>query len=151
MEPRSRETHHGSLGNQALGSFRTSGIVLPSEVQHRAVVPVFLLALARGPSDGCSGAGGHRRHSVSRLDSEVATEEKIADPHAAGVAAVMTVGFFTYACFCPGMKCLRYVSPANGTYCLLSGFGLWYFLFVGSRACHAWIAERSSSWPPSRW
>lgn len=70
----------------------------------------------------------------ARLDPVVATKGEIADPHAAGVAAVMTVGFFSYACFFPGMQCLRYVSPANGTYCLLAGFGLWYLLSVGAKA-----------------
>jgi hypothetical protein len=52
--------------------------------------------------------------------------EKIADPRAAGVAALISMGFIALASFVPNFQYLRIISPAYGPYCLLAGLGLWY-------------------------
>ena len=52
----------------------------------------------------------------------------IAEPACAPVAACMTVAFFAFSSVYPGMQCLRYISPADGSFALLAGFGLWYLL-----------------------
>jgi 4-amino-4-deoxy-L-arabinose transferase-like glycosyltransferase len=55
-------------------------------------------------------------------------------PNCAPVAAWMTIGFFTFASVFPGMQCLRYISPADGTFALLAGIGLWCLLSLARRA-----------------
>jgi len=40
----------------------------------------------------------------------------------------MTASLFIFASLFPGMQCLGYVSPADGTYALLASLGIWYLL-----------------------
>jgi hypothetical protein len=44
------------------------------------------------------------------------------------VAALIALGFVAFASFVPNFQYLRIISPADGTYCLLAGLGLWYLL-----------------------
>lgn len=69
-----------------------------------------------------------------RLLGRVEGAEKIADPRAAGVAALITVSFIALASFVPNFQYLRIVSPADGPYCLLAGLGLWYLLSLARAA-----------------
>jgi len=47
---------------------------------------------------------------------------------AAGLVAFFTLGFVSFASFFPNLQYLRIISPADGSYCLLAGLGLWFGL-----------------------
>jgi 4-amino-4-deoxy-L-arabinose transferase-like glycosyltransferase len=53
---------------------------------------------------------------------------QLGDLRAAGCTVVMMLGFAAFAGFFPYMQNLRYVTPANGAYCLIAGVGLCYLL-----------------------
>jgi hypothetical protein len=72
-----------------------------------------------------------------RLFSHAEREGEIADWRAAGVAALIAVGFVALASFGPSFQYLRIISPADGTYCLLAGLGLWYLLSLARRGVPA--------------
>jgi hypothetical protein len=69
-----------------------------------------------------------------RLLPRVGGTGALAEPSCAPIAAWMTIGFFGYAALYPGMQCLRYISPADGTFALLAALGLWYLLALARRA-----------------
>ncbi len=75
-----------------------------------------------------------------RLLHPISKAGTISGPNYASVAASMTIGFFAFASIFPGMQSLRYVSPANGTFALLAGIGLWSLVTAAggamSRADH---------------
>jgi len=58
---------------------------------------------------------------------------QILDPRAAGVAALMTLGFVGFASFYPNLQYLRIISPADATYCLLAAIGIWGLLEFARR------------------
>ncbi|MGA2328522.1 MAG: hypothetical protein ABSH05_19775 [Bryobacteraceae bacterium] len=72
-----------------------------------------------------------------RLLSRAEREGGIADWRAAGVAALIAVGFVALASFGPSFQYLRIISPADGAYCLLAGLGLWYLLWLARRGVPA--------------
>jgi hypothetical protein len=52
----------------------------------------------------------------------------IVDPRAAGLAAFIAIAFVSFASFVPHLQYLRILSPADGSYCLLAGLGIWFSL-----------------------
>ncbi|HYL75441.1 MAG TPA: hypothetical protein VEU96_14610 [Bryobacteraceae bacterium] len=56
------------------------------------------------------------------------------DVRAAGITALMTLGFVGLAAFGPNFQFLRVISPADGTYCLLAAIGLWYLVALARHA-----------------
>jgi ABC-type Na+ efflux pump permease subunit len=63
-----------------------------------------------------------------RLLHRVEGVGQLVDSRAAGVAALITLGFVAFASFVPNFQYLRIIGPADGPYCLLAGLGLWYLL-----------------------
>jgi 4-amino-4-deoxy-L-arabinose transferase-like glycosyltransferase len=59
--------------------------------------------------------------------------DKIADMRAAGCATTVTLGFVLFCTFFPYMQDLRYITPANGAYCLVAGVGLCHILALAQR------------------
>jgi 4-amino-4-deoxy-L-arabinose transferase-like glycosyltransferase len=66
--------------------------------------------------------------SGTLLRAVVGDIDKIADMRAAGCATMVTLGFVLFCMFFPYMQDLRYITPANGAYCLVAGVGLCYIL-----------------------
>lgn len=64
--------------------------------------------------------------ALSQRWTVVANGLAIVDPLAAGLAAFVTIGFVSFASFFPNLQYLRIISPADGSYCLLAGLGLWF-------------------------
>jgi hypothetical protein len=64
--------------------------------------------------------------ALSLRSTWVSNTLALADPSAAGLAAFVTLGFVSFASFVPNLQYLRIISPADGSYCLLAGLGLWF-------------------------
>ena len=52
----------------------------------------------------------------------------VVDERAAICAMVLALGFVSFAGFFPYMQSLRFITPANGAYCLIAALGLCYLL-----------------------
>jgi len=50
------------------------------------------------------------------------------DSRVSGLCALITLGVWSFASFYPNIQNLRMFSPADGTYCLLAGFGVWHLI-----------------------
>jgi hypothetical protein len=70
---------------------------------------------------------------VIGLSRRPLAEGKRPDSRIVGLCGLITVGVWSFASFYPNIQNLRMFSPADGTFCLLAGFGVWHLI---SRARH---------------
>ncbi|MGC9969479.1 MAG: hypothetical protein ABSE56_02695 [Bryobacteraceae bacterium] len=122
IRPSLSALHHVLSGHSAAGSY-------PTQYYSGPWYQFFYLLWIVGPATAALALVGtvvavlprrllHRAEGVGQ----------IVDPRAAEVAALIALGFVAFASFVPNFQYLRIISPADGTYCLLAGLGLWYLL-----------------------
>ena len=79
-----------------------------------------------GPLTALAALAGAAGVAVSLYSTRVSKFAAGFDHTAAGLVAFVALGFVSLAAFVPNLQYLRIISPADGSYCLLAGLGLWF-------------------------